>query len=86
MARDQAQRDAIHARFPHSAERILRGDIWNGQTIGELRAAHGEPDAVETIKSTGQHVYKFRKGTPDVVLEVTLLDGRVVEWPEAGPG
>jgi hypothetical protein len=65
------------------AARVLRGEVWQGQTAEMLREALGEPAALDerVMKKKTRHVYKYGpQGGKRYALRVTLDDGVVVGW------
>lgn len=67
------------------AERVLRGEVWQGQTAEMLVEACGQPaDTDERVmKKATRHVYKYKPlGGRRYALRVTLEDGVVVGWED----
>lgn len=87
--RREAHARRVHeltVRFgPEVAGRILRREIWVGQSGDMLVEAHGQPDDVDhkVMKTKTKQVFKFRRtGKNRYGLRVTLEDGVVVGWED----
>jgi hypothetical protein len=85
-AQVEAHRDGLVARFgAENADRLLRREIWQGQTTEMLIEARGAPANIDervTAKMT-RHVYKYdQQGKNRYRLRVTLENGVVVGWEE----
>ncbi len=85
-AQEQQRVADIVARFgPAMAGRILRGEIWQGQTNEQLVAALGQPADVEerVMKTKAKAIYKYaQSGANRFGLRVTLEQGVVVGWED----
>lgn len=89
----QAHQMALHqrhlnlvARFgQHNADRIMRGQFWQGQTQEMLIEALGHPSDVDVrvMKTKTRSVYKYVwNGANRYGLRITLEDGVVVGWED----
>jgi hypothetical protein len=78
------QRESLVERFgAENAERILRREIWQGQTEIMLIASRGAPADEEehVMKTKMKRVYKYdRQGANRFGLRVFVEDGVVVGW------
>jgi ATPase subunit of ABC transporter with duplicated ATPase domains len=82
----QARVDDLARRFgPDVAARLLRKEVWVGQTHEQLVAALGEPVDVDTkvLKTKTKQVFKYMPtGTNRYAIRITLDDGVVVGWED----
>lgn len=86
-AQQIAQRHAsLAARFgPATADRIMRGEIWVGQTREQLVESLGQPEDrdVKVLKTKTKEVFKYqRTGANRYALRITLDDDVVVGWED----
>lgn len=77
---------ALTARFGAAvAERIMAGEVWQGQTEEQLQEALGAPAAVNerVLKTKTKHVWKYHAIAANrYALHVMLEDGVVVGWED----
>lgn len=76
----------LAARFGlDDAHRIIRREIWKGQSAAALLEARGKPMDVDerVMKNKTRHVYKYNPtGVNRFALRVTLEDDVVVGWED----
>jgi hypothetical protein len=67
------------------AERIMKAQLWRGQTAEQLREALGKPADVDqtVLKTKTKEVWKYQPtGKRRYAVKVTLDDGVVVGWED----
>ena len=80
------RRQQLQEKYGNEAvvDRILRGDIWQGQSAGQLTDARGTPSAVDksVLKTKKKEVWKYDPGArrDTYGLRVTLENDIVVGW------
>ncbi|RZS90623.1 DUF2845 domain-containing protein [Aquimarina brevivitae] len=68
---------------PVLVERLMKGEIWQGQTRRELLDSQGKPSDVseQVLKTKVKRIYKFHKTAKNRYdLKVTVENGIVVGW------
>lgn len=66
-----------------TAKRIMKGEVWQGQTLEQLSESKGLTTAVteRVLKNSVRHTYKYNKiGSNRYEMSVTLDNGVVVGW------
>ena len=85
---EQARLAALTGKFgPENAARVMRGEIWQGQTAEMLVEALGKPADIDekVLKTKTRHIYKYRPmGANRYRLRITLENGLVVGWEDKG--
>lgn len=83
---EQARHASLVAKFgPDNAQRIIRHEVWQGQTVEMLIEALGRPADIDekVLKTKTRHVYKYRPLAKNRYgLRVTLENGVVVGWDD----
>lgn len=83
-AAKQAQWDDLCRRFgPEIAARLVRQELWRGETLEMLIHSFGRPEAVdeEALKTKTKHVLKWgHLGGYRYTMRVTLENDVVVGW------
>lgn len=87
LARRQQERlQRLAGRFgSEAAQRIMKREFWQGQTMEMLIESLGAPADVDerVMKNKTRQVYKYRQtGVNRFALRVTLEDGVVVGWED----
>jgi hypothetical protein len=71
---------------PELAQRLIAGEIWEGQTPEELEDAVGKPVSVNHVKRAGveREVWNYLPYEGRYRMRVTLDDGLVASWFRLG--
>lgn len=72
---------------PEIADRIMKAQIWRGQTAEQLRESLGKPADIDqtVLKTKTKEVWKYQPtGRRSYAVKVTLDDGVVVGWEDKG--
>lgn len=82
-----ARAHAIYAKYgqTETAERIIKRQVWVGQSTEQLRDSLGSPVDVDekVLKTKTKHVWKYvHRGGNRFGLRITLENGFVVGWDE----
>jgi hypothetical protein len=70
---------------PDIADRIMKAQLWRGQTSEQLRDALGKPADVDqtVLKTKVKEVWKYQPtGKRRYAVKITLDDGVVVAWED----
>lgn len=80
--------EALRRKYPEEIViRILRGQIWQGQTEEQLIDAIGSPAEVDTkvLKTMQREIWKYgRISTKRFRLRITIENGMVAGWDQKG--
>jgi hypothetical protein len=85
-AQGRARRNALLEKYDEAtAERILRGEVWQGQTAEQLADSMGSPVDVDqkVLKTKTKEVWKYgHRGGNRYAVKIMLENGYVVGWDE----
>jgi uncharacterized membrane protein len=80
--------DALRSKYPEEiVQRILGGQIWQGQTEEQLIDAIGSPAEVDTkvLKTMQREIWKYgRISAKRFRLRITVENGMVAGWDQKG--
>ena len=82
-----ARRAALFEKYGDAVivERIMRNQVWQGQTSEQLSDALGDPEGLDerVLKSHTRQTWKYRRqGKNRFGLRIVIDDGSVVGWDE----
>jgi hypothetical protein len=85
LAKEKERQKGLLAKYNDAdlVQRIMKKDVWQGQTAEQLTDALGPPETVEqkVLKTKRTEIWKYnRQGARSFRLRVKLENGVVIGW------